>query len=101
MYIKDAELAGTTRFLSYSEVYVIAGLVISRDNLYSKNVKAALLATQARPEKRRQIRANRTRTANCEISAALTLMETTQENGRRAWQHVGMTTRKYDYWQRT
>ena len=34
MYINDAELAGTTRFLSYSEVYVISGLVISRDDLY-------------------------------------------------------------------
>ena len=34
MYINDAELAGTTRFLSYSEVYVIPGLVIPRDDLY-------------------------------------------------------------------
>ena len=34
MYINDAEVAGTTRFLSYSEVYVISGLVISRDDLY-------------------------------------------------------------------
>ena len=33
MYINDAELAGTTRFLSYSEVCVISGLVISRDDL--------------------------------------------------------------------
>ena len=33
MYINDAELAGITRFLSYSEVYVISGLVILRDDL--------------------------------------------------------------------
>ena len=29
MYIHDAELAGTTRFLSYIKVYVISRLVIS------------------------------------------------------------------------
>ena len=34
MYINEAELAGTTRLLSYSEVFVISGLVISRDNLW-------------------------------------------------------------------
>ena len=34
MYINDAELAGTTTFLCYSEVYVISRLVISRDDLY-------------------------------------------------------------------
>ena len=33
MYINDAELAGTTRFLSYSEVYVISRLVILWDDL--------------------------------------------------------------------
>ena len=34
MYINDAEFAGTTRFSSYSEVYVISGLIILRDDLY-------------------------------------------------------------------
>ena len=34
MYIRDAELAGTTRFFYCIKVYVISGLVISRDNLY-------------------------------------------------------------------
>ena len=34
-YIKDVELAGTTIFLSCSEVYVITELVISRDDLYT------------------------------------------------------------------
>ena len=34
MYINDAELAGTTRFLANIEVYIISGLVISRDDLY-------------------------------------------------------------------
>ena len=36
MYINDAELAGTTRLLCYNEVYVISGLVISRDDLYKE-----------------------------------------------------------------
>ena len=34
MYINDAELAGTTGFLSYSEVDGVSGLDISRDDLY-------------------------------------------------------------------
>ena len=41
MYTNDAESAGTMRFLCYSKVYVISGLVISRDDLYS-----AILSSQ-------------------------------------------------------
>ena len=45
MYINDAKLAATTRFLSYTEVYVISGLIILRDDLYQIATMCALEGT--------------------------------------------------------
>ena len=41
MYRSDAVSAGTFTFVRYSEVYVIAGVVIARSDLYAVSVHGA------------------------------------------------------------